>query len=159
MTDIVAQQLTAEAFAPFGYVSETGDISSQLSVPHAYEGAQEATLPLLNIVRMKGIAERAEVSQLEIHPYSNQTFLPLDSTPSMIVVCEKAPDGTPDASSIKAFIAQPNQIVTYRQGVLHHLLTPIGAKGLFAMTMRQTGRGDDTVLYELAKPVRVTIPD
>lgn len=158
MSGIVAEPLSAEAFAAFGHVSETESLSGLLPLPYAYESTDDAEIPVLNIVKLDGITGRAEVSHLEIHPHSNQTFLPLDLSSSLIVVCDAAPGGGPDVSTLKAFVAKPNQIVTYRQGVLHHRLTPIGAQGTFAMTMNQTGRGDDTVIYELAQPVTVTIP-
>lgn len=157
MTSIVAEPLTAEAFARFGHVTETENLSGLLSLPQAYEGTDDARTPVLNLVRLDGVKGQVDVSHLETHPYSSQTFLPLDVSPSMIVVCDAAPGGGPDISTIKAFIARPNQIVTYGRGILHHRLTPIGAEGTFAMTMRQTGRGDDTVMHELAQPVTVTI--
>lgn len=159
MTDIVAEPLTAKAFARFGHVSETENLSGLLSLPYAYEGTQDAGIPVLNLVTLDGITARAEITHLETHPFSNQTFLPLDLSPSMIVVCDAATGGEPDISTIRAFVARSSQIVTYRQGVLHHRLTPIGAQGTFAMTMRQTGRRDDTVIYELAQPVTVMIPE
>ncbi|MBR3379327.1 MAG: RNA methyltransferase, partial [Bacillus sp. (in: Bacteria)] len=65
------------------------------------------------------------IKQLEAHPFSAQTFLPLDMAPSLIVVCDWNGTEGPDVATLKAFIAQPNQIVTYHRGVLHHRITPL----------------------------------
>jgi ureidoglycolate lyase len=92
---------------------------------------------------------------LESHPFSAQTFLPLDMSPSIAVVCLRDADGKPDLSTLEAFIVQPDQIVTYKRNTLHHKLTPLSVPASFAMSMSQTGCGGDTIFHDL--PVLVEI--
>lgn len=155
MKPVVARPLTAEAFAPFGSVADISSLDQLVSLTHAYEGTSDAKAPVLQLVQAKAMSGAPVISQMEIHPFSSQTFLPLDQSPSLVVVCEAGEDGMPDESTLQAFLAGPMQIVTYRHGVMHHRLTPLAPSGRFAMTMWQTGSGGDTVLYPLQTPVSV----
>ncbi|WP_174020185.1 ureidoglycolate lyase [Agrobacterium fabrum] len=159
MKTVAARPLTAEAFAPYGSVADISELENLVSLADAYEGTGDAKTPVLQLVQAKTMSGSPVISQMEIHPFSSQTFLPLDQSPSLVVVCEAGEDGMPDESTIKAFLASPSQIVTYRHGVMHHRLTPLAPSGRFAMTMWQTGRGGDTVLYPLHTPVSVDISD
>ncbi|MCZ7448433.1 ureidoglycolate lyase [Agrobacterium rhizogenes] len=155
MKPVIVRPLTAEAFAPFGSVADISSLDQLASLTHAYEGTGDAKTPVLQLVQAKAMPGARFISQMEIHPFSSQTFLPLDQSSSLIVVCEAGEDGTPDETTFQAFLAGPSQIVTYRCGVMHHRLTPLAPSGIFAMTMWQTGRGGDTVLYPLQTPVSV----
>ena len=154
--------LTAEAFAPFGTVTEmpaetgTNGIAAH-AVSRAFLATERAPEPVLNLVRVEAIPKLLVVTQLEIHPHSGQSFLALDGAPSLIVVCQPDAQGRPDPEALLAFIARSDQVVTYDRGVLHHRLTPLRAAASFAMAMRQTGRGEDTVLLDLSDPVKVIL--
>lgn len=155
MKPVVATPLTAEAFAPFGSVADISALENLVSLTDAYEGTGDARTPVLQLVQAKAMSGSPVISQMEIHPFSSQTFLPLDQSPSLVVVCEAGENGMPDETTFQAFLAGPSQIVTYRCGVMHHRLTPLAPSGRFAMTMWQTGSGGDTVLYPLQTPVSV----
>lgn len=155
MTRVLATPLTAEAFAPYGHVSDVAGLSGLLPVASAFDAAVEAQLPVLQLVGVTSVPDEIVLNRLEVHPFSAQNFLALDMAASIVVVCDSAADGSPDVATLKAFIAQPNQVVTYKAGVWHHKLTPLKAPSAFAMTMRHTGKSDDTVLVDLAVPVVV----
>ncbi len=157
MQPVIARPLTTEAFAPFGSVTDISSLDRLVSVTQAYEGTGEATVPVLQLVQAAALPGSPVISQMEIHPFSSQTFLPLDQSPSLVVVCLADRHGAPDESTFQAFVAGPDQIVTYRYGVLHHRLTPLAPSGRFAMTMWQTGRGGDTTLFPLRQPFSVDI--
>ena len=152
MISIVPQPLTQETFAPYGLVSGLTAAGSLL-VEGAFEATEDAQQPVLQIVKIASPQQTVVIKQLEAHPFSAQTFLPLDMAPSLIVVCDWNGTEGPDVATLRAFIAQPDQIVTYHRGVLHHKITPLAPVAIFAMAMRQTGCGGDTVLYELDKLV------
>jgi len=156
MTTLIAAPLTAEAFRPFGTVSDLSELSGLLPVPAAYAATGTATEPVLQLVRIEAVPQPLTIAGLEFHPHSAQTFLALDQAPSLIVVCDRGADGGPDPATLRAFVAQPTQIVTYRRGTLHHRLTPLRAPALFAMTMMHAAAGD-TVLVDLPEPVGVSI--
>lgn len=154
MISIVPQPLTQETFAPYGLVSGLTGAGSLL-IEGAFEATEDAQQPVLQIVKIASPQQTVVIKQLEAHPFSAQTFLPLDMAPSLIVVCDWNGTEGPDVATLRAFIAQPDQTVTYHRGVLHHKITPLAPLATFAMAMRQTGRGGDTVLYELDKLVSV----
>ncbi|KXG87227.1 ureidoglycolate lyase [Agrobacterium bohemicum] len=154
MISIVPQPLTQETFAPYGLVSGLTEVGSLL-IEDAFGATEDAQKPVLQVVKIASPQQIVVIKQLEAHPFSAQTFLPLDMAPSLIVVCDWNGTEGPDVATLKAFVARPDQIITYHRGVLHHKITPLAALATFAMAMRQTGRGGDTVIYELGEPVGV----
>ncbi|WP_284774583.1 ureidoglycolate lyase [Agrobacterium sp. lyk4-40-TYG-31] len=156
MISIVPQALTQEKFAPYGLVSGLTAAGSLL-IEGAFDATEDAQKPVIQIVKIESPQKTILIKQLEAHPFSAQTFLALDMAPSLIVVCDWKGTEGPDLATLKAFIAQPDQIVTYRRGVLHHKITPRAPLATFAMAMRQTDRGDDTVLYALGEPVSIDL--
>lgn len=154
MISLTPQPLTQETFAPYGLVSGLESAGS-LVIEGAFDATEDAQKPVLQIVKIESAQQTVVITQLEAHPFSAQTFLPLDMAPSLIVVCDWNGTEGPDVATLKAFIAQPDQIVTYHRGVLHHRITPLAPLATFAMAMRQTNRGDDTVLYALGEPVSI----
>ncbi|WP_147022634.1 ureidoglycolate lyase [Microvirga aerophila] len=60
--------------------------------------------------------------------------------------------------TLRSFIISPEQIITYRCGVWHHSVTVLQAPSTFAMIMAQTGRDDDTELFDLVTSVEITAP-
>jgi ureidoglycolate lyase len=156
MISIVPRPLTQDTFAAYGLVSGLTAAGSML-IDGAFEATEDAQQPVLQIVKIASPLQSVVIKQLEAHPFSAQTFLPLDMAPSLIVVCDWNGNKGPDVATLKAFIAQPDQIVTYHRGVLHHKVTPLAPLATFAMAMRQTGRGGDTVLYELSEPLSINL--
>ncbi len=76
-----------------------------------------------------------------------------------MVVCQSAPDGSPDVSTLRALIADEGQAVTYRRDVWHHGLTVLDTRSRFAVVTTLTGEADDDTFFELGEPVRVRIPE
>ena len=91
---------------------------------------------------------------LERHPYSSQTFIPLDNTPYLVVVAPDDAQGEPDLERLRAFVASGSQGVCYRtvwhQGVRR-------APAQFAVTMTLTGAGDDDVFWKVPDSVSIAI--
>jgi ureidoglycolate lyase len=56
---------------------------------------------------------------MERHPLSSQAFIPLSSTPFLVVV---APAGELDLGTLKAFRSNGRQGINYRRGTWHHPL-------------------------------------
>ena len=153
---IAAGPLTGEAFAPFGEViAHEGDAARRyLRLPLARElGAGE---PRFWVTRVR---ERAalplRIAQLERHPYSAQSFIPLHATRYLVVAAGSDARGLPDIGTMRAFIAAPHQGVCYRPGMWHHRLTALDTPAEFAVIMSMTGRDDDDAWHDLAVAVQV----
>ena len=137
-----------EAFAPFGQV-----IAAPASVGRRSfaEGLSHDDRP--PVVSTSHVAPRElpiEVVELERHPHSSQTFLPLDVGRWVVVVAT-----SPDPSSVRAFTVGPGVGVTIGRGVWHHRLTVLDRPGRFAVLIWKDGATDD----ELAAIEPVTVVD
>ena len=148
MIALRAQILTAEAFAPFGTVTEhpsLGDrfymdtqltnrrpiaAKASLSIAH-YDARHERPLPLTVIER---------------HEFSSQSFMPLSAGRYLTVVAPKNADGTANLVALSAFVAE-SQSITYKADVWHGPMTPLDGPMRFAIFMFNDGvSGDEEVI-------------
>jgi ureidoglycolate lyase len=151
--------LTAEAFAPFGEVVRLGDDARRVRAQGAFERLPEAVEPRLWVATLQqSVALPLVVTTLERHPLSAQTFIPIDGCTYLVVVCGAAADGAPDPATLRAFMAAPDQGVTYARGVWHHGLTALRAPARFVVCMSFSGTDDD-IFVPLPEPIRLTAPE
>ena len=148
---LVAKHISKESFLPYGWLispdHEIGQLSEQNQplTPNANQGSaikissvsgvqntSSSIVPNINIFRCftKGSVTSnsdliIDISVLEKHPQSSQTFIPIGVKSchiSHIVVTAlthpSKPD-EPDLSTLKAFICSGNQGVTYGKSVWH----------------------------------------
>lgn len=140
-SEIRAEPLTAEAFAPFG------DVIALRSAPdkiiNAGKCGRHHDLATLDF----GPDGRAGISLfdaeprslpycldlLERHPDGAQAFLPMSEHPFLVIVAldEGGQPGIP-----RAFLTAPGQGVNYHRGTWHGVLAPLHAPGLFAVVDR-----------------------
>ena len=76
------------------------------------------------------------VTELERHPHSSQTFLPLEVTRWLLIVTNSL-----EVGDVRAFTAGPGLGVTIGRGVWHAGLAVLDTPGHFAVLM---GRDDST---------------
>jgi ureidoglycolate lyase len=153
------EPLTAEAFAPFGDVASRRTGERRRYLPTMLNRANEAqsfSLWISGAAALGRLPLRA--TTLERHPYSAQTFVPLGSARYLAVVCSAAPDGDPDLTTLRGFIAGPDQVVTYARNVWHHPMTVLDAPMEFAVAMGVTGLQDDDVFFGLGAAVTIVMP-
>jgi len=93
------------------------------------------------------------IHTLERHPYSAQSFVPVQGTRYLAAVCASAADGTPDLESLTAFIAAGTQAVNYNPNVWHVPHMVLEGPGMFIMLRWDVGNSDDTEYF----PVEPTI--
>lgn len=150
---LVARPLTAEAFAPYGAVLATPDKAGVRTYFDATLGALAPQAPVsLSIVRAAPVAQRpvpvsvqvtVQVSVIERHPLTPQTFLPLGPARWLVVVAPDAPGGGPDLDRAEAFLPGPGAGITFGRGVWHAPLTVLEGDGVFAIHMWRDGSPDD----------------
>ncbi|MDE5444426.1 ureidoglycolate hydrolase [Bradyrhizobium sp. CSA207] len=153
------EPLSAAAFAPFGDVASRPTGERRRYLPTMQNRADEAksfSLWISGAVTLGRLPLRA--TMLERHPYSAQTFVPLGSARYLAVVCSAAPDGDPDLTMLRGFIASPDQVVTYARNVWHHPMTVLDAPMEFAVAMGVTGLHDDDVFFGLDVAVTIVMP-
>jgi ureidoglycolate lyase len=141
---LTAQDLTAQAFAPFG------DVFCRLAEPgrHYTESAlgnsRPQAWPSLSMVhKLPFNPLPLEVLELERHAHSSQSFVPVDAGRWLIVVAPHLPAGGPDVGRACAFVANASQGVTYRANTWHHGLTVLDQPAHFAIFMWRDGTAGD----------------
>lgn len=148
--------LTSEAFAPFGEVIAHQGTDRRHVIHTATRTVGVDVHPRLWVSRLQAaVACPLVITRLERHRRSSQTFIPLTSAASLIVVAPNLPDGQPDITHMKAFIASGEQGVCYAPGVWHHGLSPLDAPAQFVVTMGLADDGQDDEFLALPMPVTI----
>ena len=137
---VAVEQLTAEAFAPFGDVLEPrGE-----PLPHVYGdtmdvyelGLHECDVETEFIVTRYRLRE-PRVLFLERHHQITQTFIPLDGDPLVLIVA--APDaplvnGLPSLDSVRAFRVPGDAAAKLHRGTWHEVPMPLVDDSLVLLT-------------------------
>lgn len=148
--------LTAESFEQYGDVispetaKETFDINYGATkrfddLAHV-DTAAERGRPGLSIFRSTPLTLPISIKLLECHPIGSQAFIPLGSTPYLVVVAPPCPSGAvqPDWDGVQAFLATDGMGVNYRRGVWHHYSLALGEQSDFLVVDR-LGDGDNVI--------------
>ena len=155
-TQVVLKPLSAEAFAPFGNVLQLGDGPRRQHVTGAVERTDHARKPQLWIATVQqAVTLPLTLKALERHPFSAQTFIPLNACPYLVVVCHTDDSGLPDLHTLQAFRASSDQGVTYKRNVWHHGLSVLEARAQFVVSMAFTGEQNDDVFTPLQTPIEL----
>lgn len=125
--------LTREAFEPFGDVLEARGTPIVINQGRCRKYSNMTAVETdgqgyatMHIYKTDRIDSSYELDLLERHPLGSQTFMPLAGQRFLIVVADSASDGkTPDLSSIRCFLSNGNQGITYHPGVWHHPLLSV----------------------------------
>lgn len=153
---VYLKPLIAEDFAPFGQVHELGDGPRRGHVSGAVERTAQATEPQLWIATVQqSVTLPMTLKALERHPFSAQTFIPLNGCAYLVVVCHADQSGMPDLNTLQAFRASANQGVTYRRNVWHHGLSVLEARAQFVVSMTFTGEQNDDVFTPLPTTIEL----
>jgi ureidoglycolate lyase len=153
------EPLTSEGFLPFGDVAARPSGSRRRYLPTSADCADDARTFSFWISSAAKVGQLPlSLTTLERHPFSAQTFVPLDAGKYLAIVCEARDDGLPDLATVRAFLAGGHQSVTFARNVWHHPMTVLGHAMEFAVAMGMTGRQDDDVFVSLDGNVRVVMP-
>ena len=153
---IRALPLTAEAFAPFGQVLQgTGLATERKPFASRMHNARPDARPNMTYMRVVPESGPLRIAALERHPHSNQTFVPLNGTRQLIVVCGSDDRGAPDLETLRAFAAAGSQAINYDANVWHAPRIALSAPGEFIMFRWDDGSASDTEWLDLPSPILV----
>lgn len=156
---IVAEPLTARAFEPFGAVLEgTPAPGRHYLTDTLANGRAGAPISLAVATVAPKDAPPLDVTVLERHAHSSQTFIPLQVSRYLVLATLDAPGGGPDLSRLRAFLARAGQGVTYAMGTWHHPLTVLDGPATFAVLMWRDGTSADEEFVPVSSPVTVVVP-
>lgn len=161
MTVLRMLPVSAEAFAPYGWVAEANgkrgrliNDGSSLRVDGVGELAltAEGGAPCIAVFRAQPRDPRGPWVELERHRLGTQTFVPMGGASYVMLVA--LGETAPEPATLAAFIASGQQAVTLRAGTWHHgLIAPNG--GDFVVIERSAAR-DDCELARLPHAVTLT---
>ncbi len=158
------QELTADAFAPFGDVIETAGSHSYMINQgrcrrhHNLARLELGTLdgqPALSLFDSEPVSLPYDLEMMERHPLGSQAFLPMSEHPFLVAV---APDDGGKPGTPVAFQTRPGQGVNYRAGTWHAVLMPLARPGLFAVLDR-VGEGENLQEHWFDTPWRIVTAD
>ncbi len=133
------EELTAEAFKPFGDVIEAGAGARHFAINDGYaerfhdlatiDVAADGGRPILSIFKALPRRLPIQLVLLERHPLGSQAFVPMAPCAFLIVVAEPvaADMNAPAMDHIRCFRAAPGQGVNYARGTWHHPLIALDA--------------------------------
>lgn len=142
--EILPQPLTQEGFAPFGELFDVPQAPGRTYYDESLGDRRTKAKPSLSLsLKPETPARPFRVEMLERHEFSSQSFVPLDVGRWLIVVAPHAPQGGPDLSQVRAFVADGKHGVTYKSNTWHHGLTTLDRPGRFAIFMWRDGTQAD----------------
>ena len=152
MRTIVPEQLTADAFAPFGDVIEASDQAEVIPINYGWTTRFNALTDvavgdgqaIISIFRSKPLTTPV-LKIFERHPLGSQAFMPLQGRPFLVAV---APPGDFDAAKVRVFRAGAHQGVNYAKGTWHHFLLALETESDFLVVDRE-GPGENLDEIEL----------
>ena len=126
---IPVEPLTREAFAPFGDVIAAGDgdgretnldTAVRFDWTTALQNARPGARP--NLAAFRAVPQELPIrlTLLERHAHSTQVFAPMRVSRWLVIVAPDGPDGMPDPSGLRAFVAGPGVAINFRRAVWHH---------------------------------------
>lgn len=163
---LLAQPISASAFAPFGSLlavnlNQTGRSANQGSATRrdfAAELVNTRPHAKLNqaVFRCQPRVMPFGIGLLERHPYSTQTFVPMSGNRYIVVVAPGGDEG-PDLSALQAFVCSGPQSVQYRLGVWHHPMIALDAASDFVMLAYEDGTKGDCEEWHLPQPIQLSL--
>jgi len=147
---ITAEPLNEGGFAPFGELITATEHPGRRRTDAAVDFADGRRL-VLSTTHVAPSELPIRVTELERHPFSSQTFVPLSVERWLLIVSTSL-----DVTDVRAFVAGPGIGVTIGRGVWHHGLTVLDGPGRFAVLMGKDGATDDERAAVPPFTVRVT---
>lgn len=158
-----ARALTPAAFAPYGHVARPGlgDVKairdgcvrlskSETGFNHGHAAA-DAKLDFYEVSPETG---PLVANVIERHILSSQMFSPMNTARWLVVIWPDGPDGRP-----LAFVAGPQDVVTYAPGLWHHGIVALDRPACFTSLMWKTGDpAVDTEFLTLKSPWQISWP-
>ena len=158
MRTILAEPITAQAFAPLGELLLPPNGFGRDYFDASLSNTRPAARPSLSVAVAEPIKTLPlDAVHMERHAFSSQSFVPMDAARYLAVVAPHAAGGGPDTEAVRAFIVEGRQGITYRADVWHHPMAVLDRPSAFAIFMWLDGSDADTELVKIAAPFRVGI--
>lgn len=147
---IRVEPLCSEDFMQFGELLIPPNEAGRAYFDVALSNQRSAAFPSLSLSRVEAAkALPLNVTRMERHEKSSQSFIPLNSAPFLVLVAPHGSNGGPDMDNARAFIADEGIGVSYLANTWHHPITVFRAPAEFAVFMWRTGTADDEEFFDI----------
>ena len=162
---LVAEPLTAEAFAEFGEVIEqAGHDSFEINQGMAdryhdlarVETTGEGARTAVSWVHARPEQTPITLRLMERHPQGSQIFMPLGPQPFVVVVAPGT--DAPAHDTLRAFVSNGRQGVNYRRAVWHHPMIALDVPTDFLVVDREGEGANCDEADIVGAAVEVVIP-
>lgn len=143
MQTIFVEDFNPEHFQPYGQILDASYAKQRLDFCVDFVNQRSEARLNLALIRAPIISLPFTYDTLECHPYSEQIFLPLDTTRYLIVVACRDHDTVPALATLKAFAVPPGLGIVYRPYTWHTGMAALEGSGQFAMLIHEAGTVDD----------------
>jgi len=138
------EQLSADAFAPYGYAFGATEQSRCDHFDAVSNLRANARINLAQISAPRNEpGERIVIDTIERHRFSSQSFFPLDVGHYLVLVGLPTENGIPDISELKVFSVPGNIGITYNPGVWHIGMSVLDGGNSFLMIVHEEGNDQD----------------
>ena len=164
MTEVLRiAALNRADFAPFGDVIEVDERDSfpiNNGMADRFHGLADVQLAgddphaIISVVTSRQYQMPRKVDHMEHHPFGSQAFIPLNSSPFIVVVA--AAGDEPELSDLHAFVTNGRQGINYHKGTWHHvLLTPYAAMRFICVD--RAGPGNNCIDFFFAEDQQLSL--
>ena len=143
MRTVSIEEFTPENFQVYGHILDASQAKPRLNFCVDFINERSDAQLNLALIQAPMISLPFSYDMLERHPYSEQIFLPLSTTISLIVVARSDHEAKPDFTTLKAFIMPPGLGIIYRPDTWHTGMVALEGPGHFAMLIHEAGTDDD----------------
>ncbi len=156
------EKLTKEKFQPYGEIIEA---EGEFKIINQGNGKKWNNLVKFDMFHDKGYVNLGILrtkyidplfDQMERHLYTSQIFIPLNGGRSIVVVAQSS-EQFPDPQTVKAFLMEGNQGVSFNRKVWHHTLFPLNEVQDYILIMRGGNFTPDVELVKFPNNVQIRI--
>jgi ureidoglycolate lyase len=159
MRRLIAEPITAEAFAPFGVLLKTPATAGRNYFDDGLANLRPGAQPSLSIAAIEPVRLALEALRMERHEFSSQSFVPMDTARYLVIVAPHRAGGGPDAREARAFLVSGGEGITYRADVWHHPMAVLDRAARFAIMMWRDGGPRDEEFAALDMPLLVGLAE
>jgi ureidoglycolate lyase len=159
MHELTPEPLTAEAFAAYGDIVESGDAALEMNAERferfddlcrveAHEGRIAISIARCRVATTLPHT----IDMVERHPHGSQAFVPLTPCRMLLVVAPPGPTAT--VAELRAFFSNGRQGINYHRGTWHMPLIAFDAGQEFLLIDR-VGDSPNCDIQALPEPITV----
>ena len=141
---LALQDITAEAFAPFGLLlPRPAPGAGRLELIDELTNGRKTARPRLSLAAVAPRTLPFTAIEMERHVHSSQDFVPLDCAAYLVLVALRGTDDHPDETRLHAFRVPGDVGIHYHAGTWHHPLTALDRPASFAVLTFVDGTAGD----------------